>query len=186
MRPTGLALALFLVPAVALAAGSQARAPSPASGTKSPRGPDVFGGYSYLHAGEANLNGWQLGVSFPFRGRLRWAVDLSGNYGTFAGADLSQLTFLAGVRYVRSGSRLSPFGHVLLGGARATNSVDMPGASLSASDTDWGGAIGAGADYRLGRRWAVRAQADYLLLQGEGQWDGEPRLSVGAVYRFGR
>ncbi len=47
------------------------------------------------------------------------------------------------------------------------------------------GTFGAGADYRLARHWAARAQADLLLLHGQGVWDTNPRLSLGAVYRFG-
>lgn len=45
--------------------------------------------------------------------------------------------------------------------------------------------FGAGADYGLTPRWAARAQADLLLLHGDSVWDNNPRLSLGAVYRFG-
>jgi len=184
MRRARLALALMLAPALAVAAGADARTAPAAQRQPTHQGPDLFGGYSYTHAGEANLNGWQLAATFPFRGAIRWEADLSGHYGSFAGADLRQLTFLAGARYVLRRSRVSPFAHVLLGGARRTTSV--PGASLSSSDTDWGGGLGAGIDGRVSRSWAVRVQADVLLLHGLGQWDTDPRLSAGAVYRFGR
>ena len=40
-------------------------------------------------------------------------------------------------------------------------------------------------DYGLNKSWAVRAQADLLLLRGEGVTDADPRLSLSAVYRFG-
>jgi hypothetical protein len=157
--------------------------------TTTRQGPDVFGGFSYTHAGQANLKGWQLSGAVPFGGRLlggslRIAADLSGHYGSFAGADLSQLTFLAGPRLAWRGHRLSPFAQVLAGGARTRTSINTPQV-LSGSTTSWGGAFGAGADYRLTRRWAARAQADLLLLHGQGVWDTNPRLSLGAVYRFG-
>jgi Outer membrane protein beta-barrel domain len=184
MRRAWLVLVLTLCPAYAPAGGAKNSKAPPGQQKRTPRGPDVFGAYSYTHAGEAGLNGWQLTATFPFRGGFRWEADLSGHYGSFAGADLSQLTFLAGARYVLSRPRVSPFGHVLLGGARRTASV--PGASLSSSDTDWGGGLGGGVEGRIDRRWAVRAQADLLVLHGLGQWDIDPRLSLGAVYRFGR
>ena len=184
IRRVWLVLLLTLLPGLARAGGAKPGKAPPGPPRSEPRGPDVFAGYTYTHAGEASLNGWQLTGTLPFRKGIRWEADLCGHYGSFAGADLSQLTFLAGARYVFHGSRLRPFGHALLGGVRRTASV--PGASLSSSDTDWGGGLGGGVDGRLDRRWAVRVQADLLLLHGLGQWDADPRLSLGAVYRFGR
>jgi hypothetical protein len=186
------ALSLLALPVVGTAAQpprkSQPGERRPAKAT--PRqGPDVFGGFSYTHAGQANLKGWHLSGAVPFRGHLfggsvRIAADLSGHYGSFGGADLSQLTFLAGPRLAWTRGRLSPFGQVLLGGARTGTSIATPQV-VSGSSTAWGGAFGAGADYGLTRRWAARAQADLLLLHGQGVWDTNPRLSLGAVYRFG-
>jgi hypothetical protein len=151
-------------------------------------GPDLFGGFSYTHSGEANLKGWHMSASLPFKGSLRLVADLSGHYGSFAGADLSQITFLAGARYVWNRNRpLRPFGQALLGGARSKSSfVDASGTSFSDSHSAWGGALGGGADYRLSRRWAARGQAELLLLHSAGTWDSDPRLSLGLVYRFGR
>jgi opacity protein-like surface antigen len=83
----------------------------------------------------------------------------------------------------RDDERGQPFGQVLLGGARSRSKLaDV----LDASQTRWGGALGAGIDYRLSDRWAVRGQGDYLVLHSSGGWDGDPRLSVGLTYRFTR
>ena len=65
-------------------------------------------------------------------------------------------------------------------------SVDLGDASLSEADTDWGLALGGGLDYGLSRRWAVRALVHLRFLSGEGAWDTDPRLAVGAVFRLGR
>jgi opacity protein-like surface antigen len=192
MRRVFVVLSLLTLPAVAAAAQPRVKPQSggrPPSTTATRQGPDVFGGFSYTHAGQANLKGWHLSGAVPFGGRLfgssvRIAADLSGHYGSFAGADLSQLTFLAGPRLAWTGHRLSPFAQVLAGGARTRTSIKTPQA-LSASTTSWGGAFGAGADYRLTRHWAARAMADLLLLHGQGVWDTNPRLSLGVVYRFG-
>jgi hypothetical protein len=150
--------------------------PSPATG------PDVFLGYSFLHSGEANLNGWELTGSLPFRGSLRLVADLSRHSGSFAGGDLSQLTFLAGARLVRrEHERLGLFGDLLLGGSRSKSTFD----SLSSSTTAVGGALGVGAGYGLSRHWAVRGQAHVLLLHSGAGWGTDPRLSAGVTYRLG-
>jgi len=183
MRRSLLAALWCLVP-TALAADPVVAAPTRRStASTSARRADLFGGYSFLKGGEANMHGWQVAGSRPFRRSLRLVADLSGHYGSFAGADLSQLTFLAGVRY--SASRrgpLAPFGHALLGGARSKTTVAA--ADASSSNTGWGGALGAGVDYGLSRRWAARALADVLILRSGGATDTDPRISLGAVYRF--
>jgi hypothetical protein len=82
------------------------------------------------------------------------------------------------------GRRLRPFGQALVGVSHTTSTFEA--ASLSASDTAWGGALGIGTDYRVARRWALRGQADYLMLHSGGGWDGDPSLSLGAACHFGR
>jgi len=190
MRRVFVVLPLLMLPVAAAAQPKSKQAGGgPSSTTPTRQGPDLFGGFSYTHAGQANLKGWHVSGAVPFGGRLfggslRLAADLSGHYGSFAGADLSQLTFLAGPRLNWRGHRLSPFAQVLAGGARTRTSITTP--ALSASTTSWGGSFGAGADYRLTPRWAARAQGEVLLLHGQGVWDTNPRLSLGAVYRFGK
>jgi len=162
----------------AAAAAKATRAPVRAGADS---GPEIFVGYSFLQAGEANLNGWELSGSFRWRRSLRLVADLSAHFGSFAGGDVRQVNLLAGARYTRPGSgRLRPFAEVLLGGARSTSSFDV----LSTSATAWGSAIGAGADYRLRGRWSVRGHAHLLLLHSNGAWDADPRVSVGVAYRF--
>ena len=192
MRRVLVVLPLLMLSAAALTAQSQRKPRSggrQTSTTATRHGPDIFGGFSYTHAGQANLKGWHLSGAVPFGGRLfggsvRIAADLSGHYGSFGGADLSQLTFLAGPRLAWRGHRLSPFAQVLVGGVRTRTSITTPQA-LSDSTTSWGSAFGAGGDYRLTRSWAARAQADLLVLHGQGVWNTNPRLSMGAVCRFG-
>lgn len=181
MRPAHVVLPALLLTA-ALAGAAPRRAASASQGARA----DVFGGYSYTHAGEASLHGWGLSGSFPWRDSLSLVADLSGHYGSFAGADLGQLAFMAGARWTWRSGRLSPFAEGLLGGARTSASVDVAGASVSDSDTDWGLALGGGADYRLSDRWAARGLVHLRLLRGEGALDTDPRIAVGVVYRLGR
>jgi hypothetical protein len=193
MRLASLICALALVPTLAGATEPAAppakgrRPPSPAPARRpASEGPDVLGGYSHLDSGAASLNGWHLSGSRRFRGRVRLAADFSGHYGSFADARLSQITLLVGPRFVWAAGRLRPFGEALLGVARGTTTVDLIDGSLSDTHNDWGGALGGGADYRLGHRWAARAQLDLLLMRAAGAWESSPRLSVGSVYRFER
>jgi len=183
MRKAWLVLPFLLIPAMVAAGGASRRSPSPAS---SAAGPDVFLGYSYTRAGEASLHGWQLSGSYPLKGALRLVADLNGHYGSFAQADLGQLSFLAGARRLWTKGPFLPFAEVLLGGVRTKTSVVLPNGTLSDSDTDWGGALGGGVEYHLASRWAARAQLDLLLLRAEGSWESDPRLSIGVVYRLGR
>jgi len=146
--------------------------------------PDLSGSYSFLRAGEANLHGAGASASFHFWRSTRLVADLSFHTGSFAGADLRQLSFMGGLRRVfREDERWQPFGQVMVGGARSTSRfADV----LSSGQTRWGGTVGIGTDYRLSDRWAVRGQADYLVLHSSGGWDGDPRLSAGLAYRFVR
>jgi hypothetical protein len=185
MRPRVTSLAAVMGLVAACLAGPAPLGAAPARKATQAPAADLFGGYSYTHAGEANLHGWGLSGSYPFRGGpLHIVADLSGHYGSFGGADLGQLAFLVGARWSFSPGRLRPFVDGLVGAART--SVDVAGASASDADTDWGLAFGGGADYGFGDRWAVRGLVHLRLLQGEGAWDTDPRLAVGAVYRFGR
>jgi opacity protein-like surface antigen len=189
VRRTGIAVLLVLAPSLAsatapLPAAAKQRPGKPAPSASASSGPDVFGGYSYTHAGDASLNGWELTGAFPFRGRLRLAAGLSGHYGSFAGADLKQLSVLAGPRMAWHFGRWSPFAQLLLGAVRGSTRVELPDATLSESNTHFGTTLGGGIDYRLTRRWAARAQVELLFLRADGAWDTDPRLALGVVYRF--
>jgi len=180
MRQALLVLVLF-VPAVGSAGGAQRRPPASA-----PARPDVFLGYSNTKAGDASLHGLGLSGSYPLGAALSLVVDVSGHDGSFAGADLGQLALLAGARWSPSSGRLRPFAEGLLGGVRTSVSVDVGGATISDADSDWGLALGGGLDYGLDARWALRALVHVRLVHGEGAWDTDPRLAVGAVFRLGR
>jgi opacity protein-like surface antigen len=165
-------------------AAAPTRKPASRSAAKSPERADVFGGYSFVQAGAAHLNGWRLSASHPWRS-LSLVADVSGHYGGFAGADLSQTELMVGARRSWRGHGIRPFAELLAGGVRHKASIVAADTTLSSSGTDLGVSPGFGADYRLTRSWAARAAFDLLLVHGGG-WEADPRLSVGAVYRFGR
>jgi hypothetical protein len=180
-RLVAVAVAL-LAAATAVSAAPPRRSSARTAAQKPAAAPDLYGGYSYTHAGEAGLHGWDVTGSYPLPGRLRLVVDLTGHYGSFATAELSQTALMSGVRGVWSWHRLSPFAEGLLGFAR----TGVSASGLSDADTDWGLALGGGADYPLSARWSARGLVQLRFLHGEGAWDTDPRFSLGAVYRFGR
>ena len=150
-------------------------------------GPDVFFGYSHLAAGEAGLHGLQISGTRAFRRELRLVADVSYHSGDFAGADLSQLNLFAGVRRGwPSGGRLRPFAQVMAGIVRSKTSVAAFDGPLSVSATHPALVPGGGLDWRVNQRWGARAGLDLVILRAEGDWDLDPRLSVGAVYRLRR
>ena len=186
MKAAWTVVLILLLPDVA-GAGAAARArPAARPGAGGSTGPDVSAAYSFLRAGEAHLHGADFSASFRFRPPWRLLADLSVHSGSFAGAHLKQTNFMAGARRLFSpGRHWQPYAQAMLGGARSTSRFEGTDVLIS-SQTSWGGALGLGTDYRLSPRWALRGQADYLILHSSGGWDGDPRLSVGLAYRFRR
>ncbi len=148
--------------------------------------PELFAGYSYTAAGEASLHGLGLSGSYPLGEAFHIVVDFSLHGGSYAGADLGQLGFMAGARFTPLSGRFRPFAEGLLGGVRTSASVTSGDVRIDDADTDWGFALGGGLDYGLNERWALRALFHLRLLHGDGTWDSDPRFAVGAVYRLRR
>lgn len=177
-----------LTVAVALAAAATAAAAAPRRTTARAAavpGPDVYAGYSHTSAGDASLSGWALSGAHPLGrgpGDLRLVLELTGHYGSYAAADLSQSALFGGVRNVWSWRALNPFVEGLVGVARTSVSAG----GISAADSDAGVALGGGVDYPFSPAWAARGLVQLRLLHGEGAWDSDPRFSLGVVYRFGR
>jgi len=177
---------ILLVPDFAGASAPARARPAARPGAGDPAGPDVSASYSFLRAGEAHLHGADFSASFPFQPKWRLLADLSVHSGSFAGAHLKQTNFMGGARRLfSSGRHWQPFAQAMLGGARSTSKFESSDVLIS-SQTSWGGSLGLGTDYRLSPRWALRGQADYLILHSSGGGDGDPRLSVGLAYRFPR
>jgi hypothetical protein len=140
---------------------------------------EVFGGYSYLRfrpSTDVNLNGWEASAQYKFTDWIGGVADFDGHYGSIGGVGTSTYTYLFGPQVSYPG-RVSPFGHLLLGGAH-----------FSAGGFDrssFGMAIGGGIDATVihDLRWRV-IQMDYLLTQFGGGSQNNFRLSTGIVFRF--
>jgi hypothetical protein len=140
---------------------------------------EVFGGYSYLHfhtSPSTNLNGWEASGQYKFTDWLGGVADIDGHYGSISGLSTSTYTYLFGPQ-VSFPARVSPFGHLLLGGAH--NSTAGFGSSSFAM------ALGGGIDAQIKDQFSWRIiQADYVLTQFGGASQNNFRFSTGVVIRF--
>lgn len=140
---------------------------------------ELFGGYSYLHLDSSpstSLNGWELSGQYKFTEWLGGVADFSGDYGNIAGVGTSLHTFLFGPQ-VSFPARVSPFAHVLLGGAHS--SIGGVG------DTAFAVAVGAGIDAKVahGIYWRI-IQGDYLPTRFSNNTQNNVRVSTGIVFHF--
>jgi opacity protein-like surface antigen len=147
---------------------------------------DLFAGYSML-ASDPTLHGWHAALGFRLAGRIDLVVDAREHYGDAGdGSDLASLSLMAGPRLTFGGGRLRPFVQLLGGAVRTRAGIEVFEVEISEKSTDFGGAAGGGLDVGFGARWAARLAADYRLVSADGETEGDPRLSAGVVYRFGR
>ncbi|MGH9386289.1 MAG: hypothetical protein ACRD2N_18595 [Vicinamibacterales bacterium] len=141
---------------------------------------DFFGGFSYADASKLWGFHTQLGTTLPWLDYDLSAVgDLTIHVGTHDRADLTRVTFLGGLRYTPTKTRLLKnvvSFHALLGGVHDADAD---------SSNDLALAVGVGWEYLPKGKdsaagWGVKVQADYAFSQGESF----PRVSAGVVYRI--
>ena len=137
---------------------------------------DLFGGYSYMRFQSSNLNGWEIAGQYKVRDWLGGVADVNGHYGSINGIGTSTYTYLFGPQ-VSIPSSISPFGHLLLGGAH--NSTGGVGNGSFAM------ALGGGIDAEMieGIHWRL-IQADYVMTQFASRSQNSFRFSTGIVLRF--
>src|SRR5215467_8608908 len=119
---------------------------------------ELFGGFSYMRFLSSNLNGWEISGQYKFKDWLGGVADFDGHYGSINGIGTSTYTYLFGPQ-ISLPSRVSPFGHLLLGGAHISE------AGFGSSSFSM--AIGGGIDIGLFHDqfyWRV-IQTDYLMTQ---------------------
>jgi len=140
---------------------------------------EVFGGYSYLrfhNSPSGNLNGWEVAAQYKFTDWLGGVADFDGHYGTLNGIGTSTYTYLFGPQ-ISWPSRVSPFAHLLLGGAHIS--------AAGLGNSSFSMAIGGGIDTELikGIHWRI-LQGDYLMTNFGSHTQNNARLSTGIVLRF--
>jgi hypothetical protein len=141
---------------------------------------ELFGGYSYMrlrNSPSANLNGWEIAGQYKFTDWLGGVADFDGHYGSANAIGTSTYTYLFGPQ-ISLPSRVSPFAHLLLGGAH----ISQAGFGSSSFSMAIGGGIDVGL-FHDQLYWRV-IQTDYLMTQFESHAQNNFRASTGIVIRF--
>jgi hypothetical protein len=183
--------------------------PLSAIGQETPKA-EVFGGFSYFHTERGgNLYGWNASVAGNLNNWFGLVADFGGHYNSessrssfiLPGVPSSSFrleskanihTFMVGPRFsYRKSDRITPFGHILIGGIRnhikSEFQSDLIGnSSFTDTQTTVAGAVGGGLDVKLGSSVALRViQADFVLTHFFSTPQSNARVSIGLVYRFG-
>src|SRR5262249_54575914 len=127
---------------------------------------EIFGGYSFAHQGDVNMNkGWNGSIAGNFNRWFGIEADFGGHYyaqdvlnspGVSLQGNVNVLTYRVGPKFsFRSeNSIVIPFTHFLVGGARtkASGSGSVNGANFSVSESSnaLAGALGGGIDIGKG------------------------------------
>jgi hypothetical protein len=155
---------------------------------------DLGATYTTIHANEGP---GQCGCFYMSGGTVEFSVKNEHNVSfvtSFSGTHaeninsieqtLTLYTLLEGVRYsIDHGRRFVPFGEAYVGFAHTTsNYVLYKNTSAAAAQ------VGAGLDFHLSRRWALRpAQVDYLFTSspnGQNNFQNEIRYGAGIIYHL--
>jgi hypothetical protein len=171
------------------------------------QGVEIFGGYSYVDAhtpvtttiacpgmtcpvstntDHSNLNGFELAGTFKPNDWFGITGDFSAHYGTTAGASNHLQTFLAGPK-ISYPADISPFVHVLVGGAHDTLGTGASGSNIvvPTSRTAFAAVAGVGLDAKIAPFVSLRViQFDYLLTTFRSTTQNQPRVSSGIVIHF--
>jgi hypothetical protein len=176
-RPLGLLTSIVLVVNCFAAAQDHSRV-------------DIFAGYQFTHVALGqningiNLHSWNASVSGYFNKYLGISADFSGGYGNPFGVNTKMYPYLIGpiARFPRH-TKMTPFGHVLFGGAH----LNASSLGLSGSDNSFSWEMGGGVDVYLNSRFSVRlVEADWLRTQFADSKQSNFRCSGGVIIKFRR
>jgi opacity protein-like surface antigen len=156
---------------------------------------EIFGGYTYNHQSLGgtgfNFNGGSGSVAYNFTPVVGVVGDFGPYHNNISGVSTTQFTYLFGPQFTyRGNEHVSPFFHVLLGGAHDSSSFSSGTTSSSSSSGNaFAIAMGGGLDAKVSPHIAIRvAQVDYLLTKFQDDQDNRQnnvRISAGIVFRWG-
>jgi hypothetical protein len=150
---------------------------------------DLFAGYSLVRSDGASLHGGELTLAYHVTNLLAAILDVDAHGRSVEGVDHTTSGIFGGVRAVFHAGGARPFLHLLAGAVRDEDSITVFSNTISERHTNLGGAAGGGLDLG-GRRLGARVQADYRVSRrdtptGKKETHGDPRFSVGVVFRMG-
>jgi opacity protein-like surface antigen len=171
-----LIMAAALVLAFAFQASAQDTAPKV----------ELSGGYSYVHNGKFSLDfhGGSGSLAYNFNNWLGAVADIGGyKLSGTPGASLNIVSYTFGPRISFRHDRFTPFAQILLGGARASASVNGGGGG---SENTFSMLAGGGLDIKLSQHFGVRLpQIEYFMTRFGSQTQNNVRISAGIVIRLG-
>lgn len=138
---------------------------------------------------QSNQRLFGVGVFADFKWNGRIGLEGDARFLHFGGFENStESSYLAGPKvYFLSRGRFQPYGKFLLGEGRIHYPFQIGDASYLAL------APGAGSDYRLSRRWTVRAEYEYQIWHNSPGYANEPKheltpngFHIGVAYRIFR
>jgi outer membrane protein OmpA-like peptidoglycan-associated protein len=158
----------------------------------------ISAGYDYVRANAPpgscdcfGLQGAYASAGFGINSWLSIAVQATGQHGkdiSALGQDLTLITFAAGPKISHRYGKIEPFGQLLLGGARGSDSYFPTGNSSTATASSFALTTGGGLDFLLSKHFSVRLfEAQYVRSQLPNNVDNEQNelmLSAGLVFRF--
>jgi outer membrane immunogenic protein len=156
--------------------------------------------YTYVHTnappggcGCFSMNGGTGSFAYHLNSKFAGVAEVAsvhaGNVDA-TGLDLTLTSFLFGPRLTHHipGTRLTPYGQVLVGAVHSTGRLVPISANGASSSTTFAATVGGGLDFRLSHRIAIRpVQIDYFvttLPNGANDHQNNLRVSSGLVLRF--
>lgn len=140
------------------------------------------------------LNGWNGSAAVNATRWLGAVADVGGIYGmptkTIGGMPVTigvhEYNYLFGPRFSIRDGRWVTYVHALFGEAHASVRIGGPEvlAPIGIVETKFAMALGGGADVGVYRKFAVRAQADWLTTRFLGGRQQYIRVVTGLVYRL--
>ena len=189
-------LAAFVL--TSLAIGSMRAQKGTVSFITSPPKYDLSVGYNYIRAnappsecGCFNMNGGYVSGSAYVNRWLRVMGEGTVGYASNIsdlGQNLSLFTLASGPRFSYTGHRFVPYAQTLIGIAHGSNSFFPHSTSFTTSANTYAFTAGAGVDYNINHRYAIRAlQAQYLRTgfpNGTTDTQAQLMLSAGIIIKF--
>jgi len=191
--------------AVALAAAPVTRAVTPqeridtGEALNAPRRFEIFYGPSYSRQGSVNLIGGDLALAIKLSDSVSLVADVSnhiqnksaGIFDVAAATDARLWTYRFGPKIsARPNRRITTFSHVLVGGARFTETdailIGRQFVATYVQVNGFSGAVGGGLDIAIKPWFALRAfQAEYSALYFRDLgWSQGARLGAGLMFRI--
>lgn len=138
---------------------------------------EVVIGYTYLRGNDVNGN--LNGFNFSYTRYLNEKFGFTSELGVNLDANVKTVTYLFGPQLaVNREGRVSPFGHVLIGGG--VLHFDGRG-----DNNGFAAALGGGVDIKLTEKVSLRAiQIDYLPIRFNGGTIHNGRVGAGINFRF--